>query len=115
MGGPELDYLFVLHEDDLYEEEEFLEDLQELHDALSTDYILEDDDPELNGMKISLSALFEGGLDLAKLLPAAEGDQFVSDQLTDPTLGGILPGALMITMQFFKRSKRRFCMRKKLY
>ena len=86
----------------MYEEEEFLEDLQELHDALSTDYILEDDDPELNGMKISLSALFEGGLDLAKLLPAAEGDQFVSDQLTDPTLGGILPGATYANNEVLK-------------
>ena len=70
-----------------------MEDLQELHNALSRDYVLEDDDPELNGMKISLSALFEGGLNFARLLPATEGDQFVSDQLTDPTLGGILPGA----------------------
>ena len=91
--GPESDFLFSLHEDDFEEEVEFISDLEELHNALSTDYIIEDDDPELNGMKISLSALFEGGLNIAQLLPEVKEDEFVSDQLTDPTLGGILPGA----------------------
>ena len=107
-GGQELDYLFVLHEEDLEEEEEFLEDLQELHDALTSDYVLEDDDPELNGMKISLSALFEGGLNFARLLPAAERDQFVSDQLTDPTIGGILPGATYANNKVLKELRESF-------
>ena len=80
-----------MDEYDFAEESQFIADLEELHDALSNDYEITDDE-EYSGTIISLDAFFNGGLDIPQLLPESVGDQFASGDLKDPTLGGILPG-----------------------
>ena len=87
----EPDFLFVLDEDDFAEEEEFRDDLAELSSALSGLYeMIDEDDNQTIGV-IDLDKFFQGKLDLPALLPQSIGDEFESDYLTDPTIGGILP------------------------
>jgi hypothetical protein len=87
----EPDFLFVLEEEDFAEEAEFREDLAEFTAALSGLYeMVDEDDNETVGI-IDLDKFFQGKLDLPALLPRSIGDEFESDYLTDPTIGGILP------------------------
>ena len=101
------DYLFVLDENDFEDEAEFKADLLELLDALSQNHTITDDD-EYSGMVISLSAFFNGGLDFPTLLPNSIGDQFSNDQLTDPTIGGILPNATYANSEFLQDLREEF-------
>ena len=78
--------LFVLSQMDLDEEAEFREALLEMESALSGPHAFEED-----GDRIDLSRLFSGQVDLATILPESKKDKFVSDQLDDPTMGGLLP------------------------
>ena len=52
--------------------------------------MVDEDDNETVGI-IDLDKFFQGKLDLPALLPRSIGDEFESDYLTDPTIGGILP------------------------
>ena len=78
--------LFVLSQMDLEEEAEFREALLEIESALAGPYAFEED-----GDRIDLSRLFSGQVDLSTILPESKKDKFVSDQLDDPTMGGLLP------------------------
>ena len=101
------DFLFVLDESDFEDESQFISDLNEFYDALSNNYTFTDDE-EYSGTVISLSAFFNGGLDLPKLLPDSVGDQLSADQLTDPTIGGILPGATYANSLFLQDLREEF-------
>jgi hypothetical protein len=50
-----------------------------------------DDDIIAESETIDLSQFFAGKLDLASLLPASVGNNFTTDEVTDPTFGGLLP------------------------
>ncbi len=81
--------LFSLASDDLSEESDFKEDLDELYLALDNSHNLKEDGSTTD--TLSLSNFFAGQVDLARLLPELSGDQFKTDQVTDPTLGGMFP------------------------
>jgi hypothetical protein len=51
----------------------------------------EDDDIIAESETIDLSQFFAGKLDLATLLPQSVGNNFTTDEVTDPTFGGMLP------------------------
>ena len=78
--------LFVLSMQDLADEADFREALLDMESALSGPHAFEED-----GDRIDLSRLFSGQVDLATILPESKKDKFVSDQLDDPTMGGLLP------------------------
>lgn len=104
-GTPAPDRLFVLPIHDLDDEQEFRDALDEFQKALNAPYELKDDDwndPSLvfntedddiiaESETIDLSRFFAGKVDLAKLLPQSVGNKFTTDEVTDPTLGGLLP------------------------
>lgn len=50
-----------------------------------------DDDIIAESETIDLRQLFAGKVDLAKLLPQSVGNKFTTDEVSDPTLGGLLP------------------------
>jgi hypothetical protein len=78
--------LFVLSQMDLEEEAEFRDALLDIESALAGPYAFEE-----GGDRIDLSRLFSGQVDLSTILPQSKKDKFVSDQLDDPTMGGLLP------------------------
>ncbi len=57
------------------------------------DSVVQSEDADLVAEKenFDLSQFFKGKLDLANLLPSNNGNDFSTDQFTDPTMGGILP------------------------
>ena len=75
--------------EDLSEESDFKGDLDELYFALDSSHNLKEDGSTTD--TLSLSNFFAGQVDLARLLPELSGDQFKTDQVTDPTLGGMFP------------------------
>jgi hypothetical protein len=79
--------LFVLSIEDLADEAEFREALLDVESALSGPYVLDQD----SGERIDLSRLFSAQVDLANLMPENRKNKFTTDQLTDPTMGGLLP------------------------
>ena len=83
------DRLFSLASDDLSEESDFKGDLDELYFALDSSHNLKEDGSTTD--TLSLSNFFAGQVDLARLLPELSGDQFETDQVPDPTLGGLFP------------------------
>ena len=83
------DRLFSLASDDLSEESDFKGDLDELYFALDSSHNLKEDGSTTD--TLSLSNFVAGQVDLARLLPELSGDQFKTDQVTDPTLGGMFP------------------------
>ena len=78
--------LFVLSMQDLADEADFREALLDMESALGGPYSFED-----GGDRIDFSQLFSGQVDLAQLLPENKKDKFVTDQISDPTMGGLLP------------------------
>ena len=104
-GTPAPDRLFVLPIHDLDDEQEFRDALDEFQKALNAPYELKDDDwndPDLvfntedddiiaESETIDLSRFFAGKVDLASLLPASKGNDFTTDIVTDPTMGGLFP------------------------
>ena len=83
------DRLFSLASEDLSEESDFNGDLDELYLALDNSHDLREDGSTTDAL--SLSNFFAGQVDLASLLPELSGDQFETDQVPDPTLGGLFP------------------------
>tara|TARA_X000000950_G_scaffold64430_1_gene78984 strand:+ start:515 stop:2758 length:2244 start_codon:yes stop_codon:yes gene_type:complete len=83
------DRLFSLASEDLSEESDFKEDLDELYLALDSSHNLKEDGSSTD--TLSLSNLFAGQVDIPTLLPELVGDQFETDQVSDPTLGGLFP------------------------
>lgn len=83
------DRLFSLASEDLSEESDFKGDLDELYLALDSSHNLKEDGSSTD--TLSLSNFFAGQVDLASLLPELSGDQFETDQVSDPTLGGLFP------------------------
>ncbi|MFL2938964.1 MAG: hypothetical protein ACJZ7A_07700 [Opitutales bacterium] len=83
------DRLFSLASEDLSEESDFKGDLDELYLALDSSHNLKEDGSTTD--TLSLSNFFAGQVDLASLLPELSGDQFETDQVSDPTLGGLFP------------------------
>ena len=87
------------------DEQEFRDALDEFQKALNAPYELKDDDwndPDLvfntedddiiaESETIDLSRFFAGQVDLASLLPASKGNDFTTDVVTDPTMGGLFP------------------------
>ena len=104
-GTPAPDRLFVLPIHDLDDEQEFRDALDEFRKALNAPYELKDDDwndPDLvfntedddiiaESETIDLSRFFAGKVDLASLLPASKGNDFTTDVVSDPTMGGLFP------------------------
>ena len=86
LGGD--DRLFTLSLNDLGDEADFREALLDLESALMGPFLLDDDQ---NGDRIDLSRLFAGQVDLAQILPENRNDKFATDQMSDPTMGGLLP------------------------
>ena len=78
--------LFAMSLGDLADEADFREVLLEMESALAGPHAFED-----GGDRIDFSQLFAGKVDLATTLPESRNDKFISDQLDDPTLGGLLP------------------------
>jgi hypothetical protein len=83
------DRLFSLASEDLSEESDFKGDLDQLYLALDSSHNLKEDGSTTD--TLSLSNFFAGQVDLASLLPELSGDQFETDQVSDPTLGGLFP------------------------
>jgi hypothetical protein len=81
--------LFSLSTEDMSEESDFKADLDELYLALDNNYNLAKYGSSTD--TLSLSNFFTGQVDLASLLPELSGDQFKTDQISDPTLGGLFP------------------------
>ena len=104
-GTPAPDRLFVLPIHDLDDEQEFRDALDEFQKALNAPYELKDDDWNDSSLvvhtedddiiaesdTIDLSQIFSGKLDLSTLLPASQGNDFATDVVTDPTMGGLFP------------------------
>jgi hypothetical protein len=63
--------------------------LDELYLALDNNYNLAKYGSSTD--TLSLSNFFAGQVDLPSLLPELSGDQFKTDQVSDPTLGGLFP------------------------
>jgi hypothetical protein len=78
--------LFVLSMQELADEADFRDALFNMESALGGPYAFED-----GGDRIDFSQLFSGQVDLAQLLPENKKDKFVTDQISDPTMGGLLP------------------------
>ena len=83
------DRLFSLASEDLSEESDFKGDLDELYLALDSSHNLKEDGSTTD--TLSLSNFFAGQVDIPTLLPELVGDQFKTDQISDPTLGGLFP------------------------
>lgn len=81
--------LFSLGSEDLNEESDFKGDLDELYLALHSNHNLREDGSTTD--TLSLSNFFAGQVDIPTLLPELVGDQFETDQVSDPTLGGLFP------------------------
>ena len=81
--------LFSLGSEDLNEESDFKGDLDELYLALHSNHNLREDGSATD--TLSLSNFFAGQVDIPTLLPELVGDQFETDQVSDPTLGGLFP------------------------
>ncbi len=81
--------LFSLGSEDLNEESQFKGDLDELYLALHSNHNLREDGSTTD--TLSLSNFFAGQVDIPTLLPELVGDQFETDQVSDPTLGGLFP------------------------
>lgn len=81
--------LFSLGSEDLNEESDFKGDLDELYLALHSSHNLKEDGSTTD--TLSLSNFFAGQVDIPTLLPELVGDQFETDQVSDPTLGGLFP------------------------
>ena len=81
--------LFSLGSEDLNEESDFKRDLDELYLALHSNHNLREDGSTTD--TLSLSNFFAGQVDIPTLLPELVGDQFETDQVSDPTLGGLFP------------------------
>ena len=83
------DRLFSLASEDLSEESDFKGDLDELYLALDSSHNLKEDGSTTD--TLSLSNFFAAQVDIPTLLPELVGDQFETDQVSDPTLGGLFP------------------------
>jgi hypothetical protein len=79
------DRLFVLSPEDHQEEDNFLQDLSDLNDAMQGAVDPNDED------SFDLSRLFAGKVDLPDLIPALDGDKFSTSDVPDPTMGGLMP------------------------
>ena len=80
--------LLEMTADDLDDELELRSDLEEFLLALDNNHNLDDSSTQ---DIISMNALFSGKFDPANQLPEAVGEKFVTDQVTDPTFGGLFP------------------------
>ena len=80
--------LLEMTEDDRDDESELRSDLEEFLLALDNNHNLDDSSTQ---DIISMNALFSGKFDPANQLPEAVGEKFVTDQVTDPTFGGLFP------------------------
>lgn len=80
------DRLFALSINDLEDEADFRSALLELESSFAGPFSFEE-----GGDRIDLSRLFAGEVDLANLLPENKNDKFTTDQISDPTFGGLFP------------------------
>jgi len=80
--------LLEMTTDDLDDEEELRSDLEEFLLALDNNHNLDESSTQ---DIMSMNALFSGKFDPANQLPEAVGEKFVTDQVTDPTFGGLFP------------------------
>lgn len=83
-------YLFNLKIDDLDDEEKFRSDIKKLNIALDFQFDLNDSKNDSNDI-INLSRFFSSKLDFSTGIPPLVGNKFVSSQISDPTLGGLMP------------------------
>ena len=78
--------LFSLSINDLSDEADFRSALLELESSFAGPFSFEE-----GGDRIDLSRLFAGEVDLSNLLPSSKKDKFTTDQVSDPSMGGLLP------------------------
>ena len=82
------DRLFSLGSEDLNEESDFKGDLDELYLALHSNHNLREDGSTTDTFPFQL---LRQTSHIPTLLPELVGDQFETDQVSDPTLGGLFP------------------------
>lgn len=83
-------YLFNLKSNDLDDETKFRSDITKLNIALDYQYDLNDSKNNSNDI-INLSRFFSSKLDFSTAIPPLVGNKFVSSEINDPTLGGLMP------------------------
>ena len=79
------DRLFTLSAEDFQDENDFREDLEDLYEVIQGPIDPEEED------SFDLSRLFAGKVDLPDLLPSLDGDKFITSEVLDPTMGGLMP------------------------
>ena len=83
--------LFVLSQEDLADEAEFRDALLDLESSFEGPHLMGDEADERRDT-FDLSRVFAGNVDLAQILPENKKNKFITDQLDDPTIGGLFPG-----------------------
>ena len=101
VDGTEPDFLFVLDQYDFADEQQFIDDLNELLGALDNDYVITDG--EFPGTVVSLSAFFDGGLNLPVLLPSSIEVNFPQMNLQIQPLVAFCPMQPMLPQSFYRK------------